>query len=145
MSTARSNIIHHPGGHIEPVRDWYDYFFAEVGEKGGHPGDWIWSTVEIDGVVHRCLLAIFPLVGETAAERDRIGQRGGELVEIFPSHQPNPIGWARPGPVTGWDGDEDHPTLNPSIFIRGGTKTPGWHGFFRRGNLVNLDGSIVGQ
>lgn len=139
-----TDLIHHPAGHVEPVEDWYDYFFADVGEDGGHPGDWIWSRVEIDGVTHRCMLIIFPLVGREPLKRSRIGQRGGELVEIFPSHQPNPTGWARPGPVNGWDGNEDEPTLHPSIFVRGNTATPGWHGFMQRGNLVNLDGTIVG-
>ena len=138
------DAIHHPGHTVEQVADWYDYYFADIGDRGGSPGDWIWSTVEIDGVTHRCILMIVPLVGLKPAERSRVGQRGGELARIFPSHQPNPRGWADPGPITGWDGDEYNPTLSPSIFIRGASKVKGWHGFFQRGEMVNLDGSIAG-
>lgn len=140
-----SDVIHHPGHTREEVDDWYDYLFAEIGEDGGKPGDWLWSRIEIDGVTHRCLLMVVPLVGLEPAERDRIGQRGGDLVQIFPRHQPNPDGWARPGPINGWDGNERNPTLNPSIFVRGNEPPgkQGWHGFFRRGEMVNLDGSVV--
>ena len=38
--------------------------------------------------------------------------------------------WAQPGPVNGWDGDEEEPTLSPSI-VAGP-----WHGFLRNGQLV---------
>ena len=136
-----SNIVHHPGSPPDLVADWYDYFFDD-----GVPGDWIWTELrEPDGSgPFRALLIIFPRVGLPSAENNRLQQRGGELAHIYTSHQPNPMGWALPGPINGWDGNEDEPTLKPSIFIRGKSKVKGWHGFFQKGKLVNLDGSIVG-
>lgn len=36
----------------------------------------------------------------------------------------------------GWDGDEDKPTLNPSVFLD--PQLPGWHGWLRDGVWVSV-------
>ena len=41
-----------------------------------------------------------------------------------------PQNWAAPGSVNGWDGNEEEPTLSPSI-VAGK-----WHGYLRGGKLV---------
>lgn len=51
------------------------------------------------------------------------------LVLYMSSEQNN---WAQPGPRNGWDGNEDSPTLNPSILVPGG-----WHGFMHSGQLTD--------
>lgn len=130
------DVIHHPGQTTSEVEDWYDEFFG----PHSRPGDWIWSRT--DG--HRTMLIIFPLIGMAPALHNQLEQNGGELIHIHVNHQPNPRGWADHGPINGWDGDEDSPTLHPSIFVRGLESSPGWHGFLQAGQLVNLDGSIVG-
>lgn len=48
-------------------------------------------------------------------------------VPIRPHVLPNGAGWA-------WDGDEDAPTLAPSINCVGGC---GWHGFVVAGRMTN--------
>ena len=40
--------------------------------------------------------------------------------------------WCVPGDVNGWDGNEERPTLHPSIWLH---DRRGWHGFVREGNL----------
>ena len=42
--------------------------------------------------------------------------------------------WTKPGPVKGWDGDIEHPTFTPSIWL---SDRSGWHGFIRRGDLYD--------
>ena len=105
------DVIHHPGQTTSEVEDWYDEFFG----PHSRPGDWIWSRT--DG--HRTMLIIFPLIGMAPALHNQLEQNGGELIHIHVNHQPNPRGWADHGPINGWDGDEDSPTLHPSIFVRG--------------------------
>ena len=132
------NMIHHSGTPPEHVASWYDYFFDE-----GVPGDWIWTTTtHSDGGPYKTMTIIFPLVGREPAAKHAIEQRGGELSQIYVNRQADD--WAEPGPVAGWDGNEDQPTLNGSIFIRGREDVQGWHGFIRKGKLINLDGSVVG-
>ena len=88
------------------------------------------------------MLMIVPLVGLEPGEKNRLEQRGGELVHIFMNRLADD--WAVAGPVNGWDGNVEAPTLNGSVWIRGREEVKGWHGFVRAGKLVNLDGSIVG-
>jgi hypothetical protein len=54
---------------------------------------------------------------------------GGSLCNI-------PIGPApkEAGAAWDWNGDEDKPTLNPSVFHHG---NPEWHGFIRDGRMVS--------
>ena len=135
-----SNVIHHSGSPSERVENWYDYFF-----KAGRPGDWIWTrTTESDGSgPYKTLIIIFPLIGREPAAKNAIEQRGGELVDIYVNRQADD--WAKPGAINAWDGNEDQPTLTGSIFIRGDKNLKGWHGFFQKGKLINLDGSVVGR
>ena len=42
--------------------------------------------------------------------------------------------WTHPGPVSGWDGNLERPTFNPSIWV---ANKKGWHGYIRDGNLVD--------
>ena len=42
--------------------------------------------------------------------------------------------WTHPGDVSGWDGNVDHPTFHPSIWLSDGN---GWHGYIRDGNLID--------
>ena len=131
-------VIHHPGHSFEEAEDWYVRFF-----DSGRPGDWLWNQLEIDGQVHRTILMIVPLVPRDHRTRGKLARRGGELARVFVDRQPD--NWNEPGPVRAWDGNEDAPSLNPSIFVRGEAEVKGWHGFCHRGELVNLDGSIVGE
>lgn len=41
--------------------------------------------------------------------------------------------WNNPGTVEGWDGNEERPTFDPSIWL---LDKKGWHGFIRNGDLV---------
>jgi hypothetical protein len=50
------------------------------------------------------------------------GNHGPSVIPIQPPH---PKGWT-------WDGNEDKPTLNPSIHCM----SCGWHGFMRNGELT---------
>ena len=125
----RNHVLHH--AHREPTVP--DDLYDEVFDKGTL-GDWWWCNVEIDGVSHEALHILVPSVG------GRIGQgplqkRGIELIEVYPMHAKN--NWANPGPINGWDGNRDAPTLSPSIFVGGGSESPGWHGFFEGGELRN--------
>ena len=133
------NVIHHSGTPPEHVESWYDYFF-----DAGNPGDWIWtSVIHSDGSgPYQTLTIIFPLVGREPAEHNVIEQRGGELSQIYVNRDADD--WAIPGPVVAWDGNEDQPTLIGSVFIRGREEVTGWHGFMRKGKLINLDFSVVG-
>ena len=55
----------------------------------------------------------------------------GHLMMLFMSRQED--NWAMPGQVNAWDGDEEKPTLNPSI-----VDPMGWHGFLTAGNLISV-------
>ena len=87
-------------------------------------GAFCWGAVEHpDGKIWQCLYLLVPSHLE----------KGGALpLCLYPSHGEN--NWESPGPVRGWDGDEDHPTLTPSILVKteaGG----GWHGYLTAGEL----------
>lgn len=81
----------------------------------GGPGAWCWKFNEAGRRFLCCKLpsgsvAVLPV------------QRGGE-----------DSGWH-------WDGDEQRPTLSPSILQRDDEPTPGrvgWHGFLQAGRLVS--------
>ena len=131
-------IIHHPGHTAEEADDWYDRFFASP-----NPGDWLWRTTNIDGRTYRTILMVVPLVPPDYRVCGKVANRGGELLRVFVNRGKD--NWNEPGPIDAWDHNEESPTLNPSIFCRGKSDVPGWHGFFQNGQLVNLDGSIVGE
>lgn len=63
------------------------------------------------------------------------GHKRGQHVLLYTSRQPN--NWSAPGPVNGWDGNWDAPTLHPSIGINRHDGSPGyeWHGFLENGVL----------
>ena len=42
--------------------------------------------------------------------------------------------WTTPGDVSGWDGNLERPTFDPSIWLR---DRKGWHGFIQDGDLVD--------
>ena len=58
--------------------------------------------------------------------------KGWEVARIYCERSAND--WAKPGPgpVSGWDGNVERPTFNPSIWLR---DRKGWHGFIRDGDL----------
>ena len=122
------SVLYHAESPPTVPEDLYDYIFDE-----GKLGDWFWATCLVDGVSHRCLYMLIPdLIGHGQGD---LRNRGLELLCVYPSHANN--NWAQPGPINGWDGNETEPTLSPSIFVGGGTKNPGWHGFFQNGKLKN--------
>ena len=74
---------------------------------------------------------------------DREGQRRGGLIVTLPAgpgaviaHLPvRMTGEAAAAPVSWeWDGNEDAPTLSPSVWH---DKPSGWHGWIRGGELVS--------
>ena len=42
--------------------------------------------------------------------------------------------WTHPGDISGWDGNIERPTFNPSIWL---SDRKGWHGYIQDGNLVD--------
>ena len=56
---------------------------------------------------------------------------GPELARIYTMNDGK--NWSHPGNVVGWDGNEDRPTFNPSIWLR---DRQGWHGWIKNRNLV---------
>ena len=42
--------------------------------------------------------------------------------------------WTVPGDVSGWDGNIERPTFDPSIWL---SDRKGWHGYIQDGNLVD--------
>ncbi len=114
-------VLHHAIHEPTHPGDLYDDIFIN-----GELGDWYWTQIEIDGTVHRALhIIISDLAGRF---QGLLGDRGLELLQIFPMRQPKD--WSQPGPIDAWDHDEDEPTLSPSILVPGG-----WHGYFERGQL----------
>ena len=92
------------------VQSWDEMWYAGVGAM-------LWSN--LDGA--KCLVVMVPSPGDVEVGRCR-------HVVLHVSRQPD--NWARSGPVIGWDGNEDAPTLHPSIDV------PGlWHGFVVNGWL----------
>ncbi|MCY3933467.1 MAG: hypothetical protein OXH70_17295 [Acidobacteria bacterium] len=124
-----SEVLHHADGRTSVPEDLYNHIFNE-----GKCGDWFWSSENRDGKVHRTIWILVPAVGNPATGKP-LADRGLELAIVFPIHGPN--NWAEPGDINGWDGNEEAPTLEPSIWVRGETDNPGWHGFFRHGRLVS--------
>lgn len=136
------DCIHHNDGSHTLVDEWYDWVYAQ-----GKVGDWWWGQEigwhDAPYVTDRILWIIVPLPAKRLAE----GSYGpttdaatGELIRIYPEHAgptpQHPSGnWAAPGPVNGWDGNVDAPTLRPSIFVGGGSAHPGWHGWLTAGKL----------
>ena len=87
-------------------------------------GAFCWGEIEHpDGKIWHCLYLLVPSHLEN----------GGALpLCLYPSREEN--NWASPGLIRGWDGDEDQPTLTPSILVQ--TETgDGWHGFLTAGEL----------
>ena len=111
------SVLHHPDGTIEVPSDLHDAVFEH-----GQVGDWWWSGEDTDRILW---LVVPDLIGRG---QGRMGDRGGEILPLYVHRQPD--NWGQPGPVNGWDGNETHPTLSPSILIPGG-----WHGFFENGHL----------
>lgn len=81
----------------------------------GPPGAFAWATMERDGVAYRVLWFRDPrgIVGCIPVEPLPPGGR-----EAWGGHS-----WA-------WDGNEDRPTLRPSLLRRGG-----WHGYVTAGRM----------
>ena len=117
--------VHHADGtsndHAD-LADHHDDVHGWVFDNGAL-GDWWWGT--LDG--ERVLWLVVPA---GVHKRGPLASRGLELIHVCPSHEKN--NWAQPGPVNGWDGNEDAPTLSPSISVPNG-----WHGFFDSGRLRN--------
>ena len=125
----QSHVLHHAHSPPTVPGDMYDEIFEH-----GRLGDWHWAIIiEPDGSEHRVIWMLVPSL--RGGGQGPLEARGLELIQVFPRHAPN--NWAKPGPVNGWDGNEDLPTLNPSIFVGGNSPNPGWHGFFRRGKVSN--------
>jgi len=78
------------------------------------PGDFAWQTNSDDGV--RWLRFITP------------GEHYGRI-PVHRSGEPPP---AVHVPYWAWDGNEDRPTLSPSVHCIGA-----WHGFFTAGRMVS--------
>ena len=123
-------VIHHAEGPPTIPEDVYDEIF-----DNGKVGDWYWcDVINTDKKSYRVLHIIIPsLRGFGQGELER---RGAELIEVYPSHSDN--NWAQPGPHNGWDGNEEDPTLHPSIFVGGSSNNPGWHGYFEKGKLRSV-------
>ena len=79
------------------------------------PGAFCWRQ---DVAGSRTMLLLVP------SERER----GYEPLYLYMRHAAN--NWAEAGEEHGWDGDEDRPTLSPSVSVPGG-----WHGFMENGQL----------
>ena len=64
------------------------------------------------------------------------GEGRAEHIHLYVDHHEGD--WARPGPVSGWDGNLDEPTLSPSIGVNHRDEVLGWafHGFLQAGKLV---------
>ena len=97
--------------------------------RGGRVGDFAWGREGSRDTLH---LIVPDEVGD--------GLLGdADILHLYPGAHAE-SNWARSGPVNGWDGNREFPTLKPSIQARGirpGEKDPsdGWHGFFVRGRL----------
>lgn len=85
----------------------------------GPPGTFIWTDI----ADVRAMLLQVP---------DPFSGKGKSHIRLYMHHAPD--NWAEPGNVCGWDGDEDYPTLNPSVHAKQGNYTV-WHGFIVKGEI----------
>ena len=77
---------------------------------------WSWN-----GIGNRRLHLLVPYMGN--------GPDCMQALLLYMNHQEG--NWAKEGIIVGWDGNEEKPTLQPSIHIPGG-----WHGWVKEGNLI---------
>lgn len=111
-------------GKVFPGGFWkgYDAFF-EYGV-----GAMAWGQEkDADGVTRRVFYFLAPYVGEPTDHP--FGRFECARIYTMTDGQD----WCNPGPVNGWDGNEERPTFNPSIWLR---DREGWHGFIQNGVLV---------
>ncbi|MXY79727.1 MAG: hypothetical protein F4Y94_08600 [Chloroflexi bacterium] len=120
-------VLHRADGTREPAADP----FAEVFRTGA-VGDWWWAWERGDDRA-LVLWIVVPAVRIDPGPVGPLTERGGELIRIYPNHAAG--NWAQPGPVDGWDGNLEAPTLTPSIHVGGSGPNPGWHGYFEAGKL----------
>ena len=104
------------------VYDYEAFFAAEAGI-----GTFWWRE---DGKGRRVLLLKVPDVHREAPAYT--------LLRLYVCRTPK--NWAASGAVKGWDGDEEYPTLSPSIQVKhrgpDGEDVFGWHGYLTRGELM---------
>ena len=111
---------HRPDLPPEQVADVYDRVFDNPDVE---PGDWYWGR---DEAGRRVLWLLVPdLEGR---DQGTLTPHGVELLRLYARHASK--NWAQPGSVNGWDGNEEAPTLRPSILV-----PDGWHGFLEAGKL----------
>ena len=82
-------------------------------------GTMFWTKDEED---RRILRVVFP------ASKDGTGKN---IIDLYVYN--NDKDWTIPGEHKHWDGNEQKPTLKPSILVSGG-----WHGYIQKGELVQI-------
>lgn len=88
-------------------------------------GAYYWTTmIHTDGNHHKALILLVPDVPD----------RPDKPIPVCLYVDRQPDNWSAPGHVRAWDGDEDYPTLTPSIWVN---DRKGWHGFLTKGVLVD--------
>ena len=96
--------------------------YEELRETG--IGGYLWADVfERDHGINRALVLMVPDLPDRPDK--------AISVHLYPSHEEGH--WTTPGDVNGWDGNEDLPTFNPSIWVN---NRKGWHRFLQRVQLV---------
>lgn len=98
----------------------------------GNTGTYIWRQFKSkdEEIPQRALLLKVPDLNSKDKENTH--------VVLYVSHKPD--NWAAHGEIMGWDGNEELPTLNPSIQILDkvdGKEVNGWHGYLEKGKLRN--------
>lgn len=104
--------------------DWIDEYdnFCKYGV-----GAMAWGQVNTDKGSHRVLYVLVPDLHHNAQ---------ATLLCLYVEHDNND--WTHEGPVKGWNGNVEHPTLHPSIQVLDADGNPtGWHGFVVAGGLVD--------
>ena len=94
-------------------------------------GAFLWTNTPHLGTDFRTLLLLVP---------DRMyGNAKGLLVTLYIRNWKNltPV----PGPLWDWDGNEDRPTLAPSI-VAHPIDVRAWHGYLQQGELISLRAPI---
>lgn len=123
---AKQAVLNH-ATNPKPRRDESDYskrscamrrvseaeFFAE----GQAPGAFFWKDITRAGVCCRGIFARYP---------------DGSAVHLPVRPVPDTLKDVNGGHSWGWDGNEDNPTLTPSVHITGC-----WHGWVRAGRMVS--------